>query len=108
MFSAFDPQCYCLYILLSVAKEEIEPLQISIRNETTARPGVEIYSGQPNVEGQNIFHLLNSSRVLQFIEIERLSGGPITICEIKVFVRGKLILIVLPLLHMRKFFIEHV
>lgn len=67
------------------------PFKVSINNTTMQEDpngGDVIYNGDPNY-GNYSYWLLNESRVLQFVRVERQLPGYMTICEIMVFTMGK-------------------
>lgn len=65
---------------------------VSISNSTMTEDHsnwIDIYSEGPNLSNHS-YIVLNESRILQFIKVEKNSSGVMAICEIEIFVNSKL------------------
>lgn len=81
-----------VYFFLDSGNVQSNNLLVLINNRTTIdNDPSEFYiinDGIPN-QDNNSYVLLNQSRVLQFIRIEKNSSGYMALCEIEVFINGK-------------------
>ena len=69
--------------------DQNQPFEISIRNSVNAHETREvIYNGYPP-NGSHAYTInLQHFRIFQYMRIARTLGGPMTVCEVKLFIPG--------------------